>query len=75
MSKSTLTSVWLPPDVAAQLDALASRSAAGSGVRFSKSGWIVDAIRRALSDAANPALALHRARLADAMAPDVEVQP
>lgn len=52
MSKSSMTSVWLPADLAARLDALAARAAAGTGVRFSKSGWIVEAIRRALSDAA-----------------------
>lgn len=70
--KSRMTSVWLPPDLAARLDALAERSAAGSGVRFSRSGWIVDAIRTALSNAENPALAAHRGRLAEAAALETE---
>lgn len=65
--RSQLISVWVPADLAAQIDSLAAQ-AAGTGLKFSRSAWVVDAIRRVLSDAASPALTVHRARLAEAAA-------
>ena len=71
-------SLWMPEDLIAQIDAIAAASTRGvAGATFSRSAWMLAAIRTALSDAASPALAAHRGRLADAEArtmPAEEVQ-
>ena len=68
-----LIQIWMPRDLATQLDGhLAARCAGIPGAKPSRQGYLVDLVRRALSDAASPALAAHRGRLADAEAPRIE---
>lgn len=65
----TSVTTWVPDALLAQLDAhLAAQCAPLVGARPSRQAWILAAVRRVLSDAASPALALHRARLAEAAA-------
>ncbi len=67
---STPVTAWLPNELLTRLDTHLAARCAGPGVRPSRQAWIVDAITRALSDAASPALAAHRGRLAEAAALD-----
>jgi hypothetical protein len=68
---------WISADELARLDALLLTQCAGNpGVRPSRQGFLLALVRRALSDAAHPALAAHRGRLAEAAALEAgEVRP
>lgn len=61
--------VWLPNETISALDAhLARQAAKVPGARASRHSWLAYLVQQALSDAASPALAAHRARLAEAAA-------
>ena len=65
--------IWVPAQLAQNLDAHLYAQITGlPGAKTSRQMFLTDLIRRALSDAENPALAAHRGRLADAEAPRLE---